>query len=74
VLYDLDAVPRPERKEILARLLSGPTHGRKAVHGYTLSEEVASILCRHGIAASRQLGPALFQALCHPATAPIASS
>jgi hypothetical protein len=67
VLYDLDAVPRPERKAVLARLLSGPAHGRKAVHGYALSDEVASILCRHGIAASRQLGPGLFQALCQAA-------
>jgi hypothetical protein len=63
VLYDLDDVPQPQRREVLARLLSGPSACPKAVHGYDLSEEQTSALRLRGIAASRHLEPELFRSL-----------
>src|SRR3954471_9312014 len=63
VLYDLDDVPRRQRREVLARLLSGPSSCPKAVHGYDLSEEQASALRLRRIIVSRQLEPELFRSL-----------
>jgi hypothetical protein len=63
VLYDLDDVPGLQRREVVARLLSGPSSCSKAVHGYDLSEEQASALRRHGIVVSRHLEPELFRCL-----------
>jgi hypothetical protein len=71
VLYDLDDVPKPQRWEILARLLSDPSSCPKAVHGYDLPEEQVSTLRKHGIVVSQHLEPELFGSLCRAVQAPL---
>jgi hypothetical protein len=63
VVYDLDAMPRPRRCDLLRELMRGPSTCPTAVHGYALTEDQAALLSRRGVAVAQRLEPDLFQIL-----------
>jgi hypothetical protein len=67
VLYDLDNLPRQQRAELVAQILSSPSNRLRAVHGYDITDEQARILRRHGVAVSQRLHAGLIRSLCKAA-------
>jgi hypothetical protein len=63
VLYDWDYWPRDRRQEILQELLTAPTHGLVALHGYHLEEEHIDGLRRNGVFTFHRLEPEIFEFL-----------
>jgi hypothetical protein len=67
VLYDLDAVQRHERAELVGQIVSSPSTRLRAVHGYDIAVEQARILRYHGVAVSQRLHAGLIRSLCRAA-------
>jgi nitrate reductase cytochrome c-type subunit len=67
VLYDLDVLPRLQRAELVAQIVSSPSTRPRAVHGYDITDEQARILRRHGVAVSHRLRAGLIRGLCKAA-------
>jgi hypothetical protein len=66
VLYDLDSLPPPHRKELLSVLLSSRPLQPVGMHSYQLEEDEQAALRRCGLLVSRHIEKAVFQALCSP--------
>ena len=66
VLYDLDSLPPPHRKELLSELLSSRPLRPVGVHSYQLEEDEQAALRRRGLLVCRHIDTAVFQALCSP--------
>jgi hypothetical protein len=67
VLYDLDVLPRQQRAELVAQIVSSPCTRPRAVHGYDITDEQTTILRRHGVAVSQRLRAGLMRCLCKAA-------
>jgi hypothetical protein len=64
VLYNLDDVPRHRQRDVLDQIVESRSTCPKAVHGYSLSEDQALSLRRHGVAVAQRLQPDLLRILC----------
>jgi hypothetical protein len=64
VLYNLDAVPRHRRRDVLAQIVRSRPTCPKAVHGYSLAEDQAFSLRQHGVAVAQRLQSELLRILC----------
>jgi hypothetical protein len=67
IAYDLDFLPREQRRGVLSVLSAGRAPYPVAVHSYCLEAGQRRALRKTGVLVTRRLGRRMFEKLCHKA-------